>query len=230
MIRFNESPEKKENTDITSSQAIIKIIPEYLSSQKAKNVWDNLFADITQCRTSDINEDICQEIFDRDPDEFRFDFPFDEEITNTLESFSLKKWSQLSVSEKLSAIDSFVDVLNNRLELEERPRIVFFDGDNDNLGAYIQGKNQIEINSILMDTPSELVNTLAHELRHAYQYEHALSPKNAIDELYAINFDNYISPGIDANGFYHSFFDYEDQLIEAEARAFASLFSSKEAE
>lgn len=45
----------------------------------------------------------------------------------------------------------------------------------------------------------------------------------SIIKVYRINFDNYITPEM-------SFEDYQDQLVEAEARAFAKLFAPKEAE
>lgn len=47
------------------------------------------------------------------------------------------------------------------------------------------------------------------------------------DLLYAYNFANYISPLLTEDG-YVNFIDYQDQLIEAEACAFAKLFVIKE--
>ena len=49
------------------------------------------------------------------------------------------------------------------------------------------------------------------------------------DTLYKLNFENYISPISLADGKYLFFTDYQDQLVEAEARAFANIFTNKEA-
>ena len=117
----------------------------------------------------------------------------------------------------------FVELLAAKLGLEEIPEIVLFDGPEHLLGTFVEGKGEVEINQALMDNPKALVNTLAHEMRHAYQYEHAMNPQCWTDILYRINFDNYITPEM-------SFEDYQDQLVEAEARAFAKLFAPKEAE
>ena len=80
------------------------------------------------------------------------------------------------------------------------------------------------INSCNFDNPQEILDTVAHEVRHAYQFQRAQNPKEEIDYLYAYNFENYITPYV-TDGGYVNFTDYQDQLIEAEARAFANLFN-----
>ena len=49
-----------------------------------------------------------------------------------------------------------------------------------------------------------------------------MNPELYIDLLYVYNFTHYISPYVDEDG-YLNFIDYQDQLIEAEARAFVLL-------
>lgn len=229
MIQFISSFEKQKFSETLSTQAFSDIVPERKQMEAPHRYWDEFFNQPTDLTVLSEDE-LYTQIFEHDPNEFSFEFPLDDELSKILNNFYSEKWSMYSESKKLSEIYSLVNVISEKLQLGERPHISFFDGDEDNLGIYLQGNNQIKINRILLDNPSELVNTLAHELRHAYQYEHALVPQSLIDELYALNFKNYISPGMDTNGFFHSFIDYENQLLEAEARAFASLFSSKEAE
>ena len=68
-----------------------------------------------------------------------------------------------------------------------------------------------------------MVDTVAHEMRHAYQFQCALRGEAHMDKMYAYNFDHYIVPSLDEDGIF-DFIDYQDQLIEAEARAYAKLY------
>ena len=104
----------------------------------------------------------------------------------------------------------------------------YFEAPPCNCGAYDPERNVISVNRNIFDDSYEIVNTIAHETRHAYQYRRAQNPENYLDLLYAYNFVNYISPYVDEDG-YANFLDYQDQLIEAEARAFANLFRLEDA-
>lgn len=53
----------------------------------------------------------------------------------------------------------------------------------------IPGKNKVEINRSTMDDPQEVVDTVAHELRHAYQHQRAGLQETWQDMLYKINFE-----------------------------------------
>lgn len=229
MIHFTEGMEKQNIADMLSSPAFKDIKPDLKQTEDPHMFWDTMFAEPIDI--SAITEDeLAAEIFGRTPDEFSFDFPFDDEVAKALTRFDSDEWAELTVKERLSAIESFVEILGVRMGLENKPTVTFFDGPENELGAYIQGKDRIEINWLLLDDPEALVNTVAHEMRHAYQHERAQSPETWMDVLYAVNFENYISPIQDKNGYYVNFEDYQDQLIEAEARAFAKMFTNKEAE
>ena len=224
MIHFTDTHEKKDISDIVNSPAIKEILPDNLSSSDSRDFWDNFFTEHPYGDGEEPNYDtIWPEIFDRDEGEFTFVFPFDDEVSKVLNRFDEGEWSQLTTAERLEAMRDFVELLAAKLGLEEIPEIVLFDGPEHLLGTFVEGKGEVEINQALMDNPKALVNTLAHEMRHAYQYEHAMNPQCWTDILYRINFDNYITPEM-------SFEDYQDQLVEAEARAFAKLFAPKEAE
>lgn len=58
-----------------------------------------------------------------------------------------------------------------------------------------------------------------------YQYQRACIGETRDDVLYAINFLNYIEPE-QVDGHYVNFNEYQNQLLEAEARAFAKMFSN----
>ena len=79
-----------------------------------------------------------------------------------------------------------------------------------------------------LEDPKELLNTIAHELRHAFQRQSADNPHSDIDYIYLMNLKNYISPIILHNGKCILYTDYYNQFVEAEARAFANLFGREE--
>lgn len=79
----------------------------------------------------------------------------------------------------------------------------------------------MELNRNILNNPKEV----AHEARHVYQYQRACIGETRDDVLYAINFLNYIEP-VQVDGKYVNFNDYQNQLLEAEARAFAKMFSN----
>ena len=72
----------------------------------------------------------------------------------------------------------------------------------------------ISINRLYCDNPIELVDTLTHELRHAYQNERAEILETWQDAIYKFNFDNYITPIPLPKGGYLCFMDYYNQYVE----------------
>lgn len=224
MIRLNEAWENKGTSEIPAAPQMDCEHGSNLTADKARSFWDELFASDPDATTEKVScEYSWEEIFNCNPDEFVFDFPFDDEVIKALARFDEGEWSQLTTAKRLEAMRAFVELLAAKLGLEEIPEIILFDGPKYLLGAFVEGEGNVEVNKILLENPNALVNTLAHEMRHAYQYEHALNPQCWQDVLYKLNFENYVAPEM-------SFEDYQDQLVEAEARAFAKLFTPKEAE
>ena len=58
-------------------------------------------------------------------------------------------------------------------------------------------------------------------MRHAYQYERAKKGETHLDKLYGLSFENYIRPIKDETGKWINVIEYKNQLVEAEANAFA---------
>ena len=104
----------------------------------------------------------------------------------------------------------------------------YYDADKNDCGVYNHATHSTELNRSLLNDPGELIDTIAHELRHAYQHQKAMAPESELDLLYRVNFDNYISPLPLGDGKFLFFTDYQDQLVEVEARAFAKQFSKME--
>lgn len=226
MFLLSEIIDAKEKTASVEDQGYKEIAPEQATSQDPHDYWDNVFAELKNNEPFS-EEELFAEAFDCDPEDFSFTFQFDKELDRILSKFSPETWEKLSDEERIAAIKEFADVLADRLGLEETPEIVFFDDPPDELGAYVVGENVVKLNVLYLDDAKELVDTIPHELRHAYQHQRASNPVTKQDYAFKYNIDNYILPGYDRNGNFHSFFDYQDQLVEADARAFANLFSNR---
>lgn len=232
MIRFQDMAEKKDSHDLLSSAEYKGIKPcEHMSKADALKFWDDKFAAIPE--THDMysidEESLLTEIFGRYEDEFQFDFALDDELQSVLARFDSVKWEKSSEGEKMTAISELAAVIGKRLGLDETPLIRIYAGPDSPCGAYLPAENAIEINSNILFDAKEVVDTIAHEIRHAYQHQRAMCQETLQDKLYQLNFENYISPIPLADGKYLFFTDYQDQLVEAEARAFANIFTYKEA-
>ena len=128
----------------------------------------------------------------------------------------------------MCSITSLSHYLYKELGLEHMPRIEFYHNeDPTDFGAYHQRRNALELNDYVLNDGQETIDTVAHELWHAYQYQRAGSPRpgvqGAIDwqRQYGLDPKHYIAPIQDASGTCINFEDYHDQLVEAEARSFA---------
>lgn len=94
-------------------------------------------------------------------------------------------------------------------------------------GGYNSATNRIELNSKYLENPDckELLNTILHESRHAFQQKCIDNPdsvtvKNNIIDVWKDNMKNYISPEFD-------FEAYENQEIEKDANYFADSVMKK---
>lgn len=229
MIRFQDTVEKKDDSELLSSTGFLEIKPNgSLSNEEALSFIDGLFSVDPDSQDFHDEESLLAEIFGRYEEEFEFDFELDDEIQYALERFNLERWENLSESEKVDAIYELASIIGDRLGLDDKLVIQFYDGRDGFCGAYLPGANVIEINRNTLADPREVVDTVVHEARHAYQHKRAVLQETEQDILYRINFENYISPIPLADGKYLFFTDYQDQLVEAEARAFANIFRDKE--
>lgn len=226
MIRFADVQEKKGITEILTSPALRDILPDHLSGNDSRNFWDDVFDSNSQNEGSEIAEDdVWAEIFGRDENEFLFDFEYDDSIRAILDKFGSSEWDILAEEDRIDIIKEFIHILVDRLELDAIPEVTFFDGEASSLGAFSPSDNRVEINAALLDHPEILVNVIPHEMRHAYQHQRADIQETWMDYLYLINFNNYITPVRLGDNTCLYYTDYHDQLVEAEARAFANLFS-----
>lgn len=229
MIQFSDISRKVENSeDYSFPLQYDSIKPETSTDEKeAHDFWDTVFFD--QVDVHQITEaDILNDVYGRAEDEFEFDFDVSySKMQDAIDKFRASTWDLLSPKEREGACKEFAMTIAEKLAIENPPSIEFYESEPCDSGAFDPDRNCIKINRNNFDDSQEIVNTVAHEIRHAYQYQMALNPESYIDLLYAYNFTYYITPYVDENG-YVNFIDYQDQLIEAEARAFANLFKLEE--
>lgn len=144
-----------------------------------------------------------------------------ERLDSSLESFQPETWENLTVDEQKAAMSDLADYVKDVIGFDNPPQIVYYNnpvaGD---YGGYSPGTNTLEVNEYMLYDSDEAADTVAHELWHAYQHERALNPQSAKDFQYQYGFDNYIQPDVD-------FAAYQDQLVEAEARAFAQQLKDR---
>lgn len=144
-----------------------------------------------------------------------------ERLDSSLENFDSITWEGLSLDEQKAAMTDLADYVKDVIGFDNPPEIVYYnnpvDGD---YGGYSPGSNTLEVNEYMLYNNEEAADTVAHELWHAYQHQRANNPQSAKDYQYQYGFDNYIRPEDDFAG-------YQDQLVEAEARAFAQQFKDR---
>ena len=195
-----------------------------VSLSKAKFFWDNKFNnEITKLSF----EELCDEMLWRSEDEFHFDIKPDEATLKALERFQPDNWELLDTNERQDAVRELVKSISDMQGLSEVPEVEFIDDGDNSCGFYSERGNYIGINERYLDDPKEIVDTIAHETRHAYQHYRGEVLETPVDEIYKFNFEHYIAPEYDENGFCTNFFDYYDQYVEVEARAFANEFAKE---
>lgn len=228
MIRFADKLDKTESSELPDLSNYKEIKPILKTTDdKVQSFWNDVFGE--EESSDDIfltDEEIISEVFERKESDFQFDFDIaDKSIQEQLEKFDSENWNNLDESQKVEVVEEFMALLCEKLGIEEQPRLVLFEDDENLCGAYNNQTNTMELNRNILNNPKEVINTVAHEARHAYQYQRACIGETREDVLYAINFLNYIEP-IQVDGKYVNFNEYQNQLLEAEARAFAKMFNN----
>ncbi|MBR2025302.1 MAG: hypothetical protein IKA02_05795, partial [Clostridia bacterium] len=135
----------------------------------------------------------------------------------SLSKFEDDVWNNLSDFEKKLAIRKMVGEISDDLGLDKTPSIRYFRKNSNTLG-YCDGDN-IYINVKYLDNGVELLDTVAHELCHARQYQDCL--RGVVNEI-TDNYINYI-PYEESLGNYKL---YYNQPVEVEARAYAETWTN----
>ncbi len=216
MFKFGEISNASELNNV---DALNKEIPKFdsgMSVEDARAFWNQEFFEPNDVSIADI--------LNHFEDEFTFDDIDISDMDKLLDMFNPEIWNELSNYEKVELVNQLVDVISEKLGLQNIPEVVYFEDDPSSRGVYYNDFNALGLNECLLEDPDQLVKTTAHELRHAYQHQRAESPQNYEDFLYRINLANYISPMFNEDGECILYTDYACQFVEAEARAFSNLF------
>lgn len=135
---------------------------------------------------------------------------------------SASSWSDLSEAAQKRAVNRLAKFIARDMGIDDVPNIKYYNADPDKNGSisygyYDPNDNSIHINLYSMDDSLELVDTLAHEMTHARQYQWI---KNGVDNDITYSFRNYVDPDSD-------YVAYRNQPCESEAFANGEAWRNK---
>lgn len=141
--------------------------------------------------------------------------------SEVLAPFRQENWEQMTVKEQRQAVEKLADYHAAILGVGDKPGIVYYRVENTgDFGMYSAEQNEIYINEYNMYDAEKTADTISHEYRHKYQHERAEKLETEQDLAFQEGFDNYIRPEDDYQG-------YKEQLVEADARAYAQAIKEK---
>ena len=234
-MQFLEKADKMENIEDSTLSNYKEILPNTeITCGDARSFWQKEFGkgdatDNISCKYMDIafEDDLWDAMLYRDESAFDFNGVVDEKTKEVLELFDSDTWETFDVDERYELIEKLANCIGESLGLENQPEIELVDLKDNCSGFYSERGNYIGININYWDDYKDVVDTVAHEMRHAYQRYRANICENSQDELYKFNFEHYISAERDTEGNYIHFKEYYEQYIEVEARAFAKEFAAE---
>ena len=138
-------------------------------------------------------------------------------------------WNKASAEEKKEILNKILARLNEIQGTNVKTKINYFDEQPDSagrvtLGYYRDSTKSVHVNTYMLNnySYSYIMDTVAHEMRHAYQHAAVKDPDSfTVSEStlksWDNNFDNYISYDQKKNNFQQ----YRDQPVESDARGYA---------
>lgn len=201
------------------------IVSETEEAETPEELYENDQEISTELLENDINyEEIYEEIESKALELGYQDIDIEanaEALEQSLESFEEDTWERLEIYEQREAINELSDYIKDIIGFENPPAIEYYSSAREGeYGGYDPTTNTLRINENMLYNSREAADTVAHELWHAHQQECALNPENPRDYQYQYNFENYINPE-------DGFEQYQNQLVEAEARSFAAQFRDR---
>lgn len=201
------------------------IVSETEEAETPEELYENDQEISTELLENDINyEEIYEEIESEALELGYKDIDIEanvEALEQSLESFEEDTWERLEIYEQREAINELSDYIKDIIGFENPPAIEYYNSAREGeYGGYDPATNTLQINENMLYNSREAADTVAHELWHAHQQECALNPENPRDYQYQYNFENYINPE-------DGFEQYQNQLVEAEARSFAAQFRDR---
>ena len=142
---------------------------------------------------------------------------------SALRQFGEKNWNAMSMAEKKSAVENLARVVAGELGLKNPPQVKFYNSNDRTYGYFSDSKNALYINTKYFNTVQgsrpawvEIVDTVAHEMRHAYQYARVLA---GIQDDVTNSYIHYIPESK------YGYYMYRWQPCEADAFDYGSLWA-----
>ena len=138
-------------------------------------------------------------------------------IDDVMGDFKKDSWTTSSEEARKNSIKNLADSVTSDLRLTNPPSIKYYYREpikSISYGFYRPQDNSININTYTLDDARETADTVAHELRHAWQRERVANPQTEQDRIFAHNLQNYIPYEINPDWYY-------DQPVEVDARQYA---------
>ena len=165
------------------------------------------------------NVELPKEIAEGNDDPETTDYFVDEvRADKTMEKFCQGNWENLEPDEKKAAIEKLAEYNYDILGIKEPIKIEYYDKNVEgDYGGYDEESNTLFINIRNLQNGPETADTVAHEMRHAYQHMRAGELETNRDLSFAINFSRYIKPEQNQSA-------YEQQIVEIDAALYAQRF------
>ena len=228
---FQEMVQPIEDTTIQEENDVHPEVMEDLEDRMEGEVYENERDNLEENPLTDVSEDLnidyneiyngfTAEELEQGFEEINIDNDR-ERLDSALNDFQQESWEQLSLEEQKGSMSSLADYVIETIGFDNPPRIEYYNNPREgDYGGYNSATNTLRVNEYMLEDSEEAADTIAHELWHAHQRECANDPKSVRDFQYQYNFENYIRPEMGHEA-------YENQLIEAEARAFAHQFKGR---
>lgn len=225
-----EHTEEAQEIEATVDE-VDEAVDELIETEEINDIEDRL--EVNEEDITDVEEEIDEQIdydeiyqqIDQEVLEQGFeniDIEADaEQLDSVLENFEADAWENLSLDEQKESMSNLAEYVSDTIGFENPPQIEYYNNpEYGEYGSYNPYTNTLAVNEYMLEDSEEAADTIAHELWHAHQHECAENPQSPKDYQYRYNFENYISPEYGQT-------DYENQLVEAEARAFANQFKDR---
>lgn len=130
------------------------------------------------------------------------------------------EFPELSQEAKEKYITNLTDRISKELKLQTTPKLYFYSScEWPVIASYYDGLDYIYVNTGAITSYEEAIKTLAHEIRHDYQYEH-MNDDTDYGRAVKANKQNYIS-------YYENLDGYYNQFVEKDAEEFATDYVNK---
>lgn len=131
-----------------------------------------------------------------------------------------KEFPELSQEAKEKYITNLTDRISKELELQTTPKLYFYSCEEwPVIASYYDGLNYIYVNIGAITSYEEAVKTMAHEVRHSYQYEHQNDDSDYGKACYN-GINNY-------NSWYKDIGAYYSQWLEQDANDYANQYMER---